>query len=193
LRLRLSGEELLPSGLGKDQRTHFSPREGIERLRETTGKIDGFRVTYDAAVGDFGFYKMAMVADLKSEPAWLYESDLVVALSRSPARQMISSERAKVDPCELGGAPPENEFLVLDADSSQQATIAAALSLQSGVIVDHRPKKGTFNVNQNADLVLGQSNFTSGNCAVSQTTFENPRGLGFAHKSSESRGTNCAT
>ena len=31
--------------------------------------------------------------------------------------------------------PPENEFLVLDADSSQQATIAAALSQQSGVIV----------------------------------------------------------
>src|SRR5260370_6777100 len=79
---------------------------------------------------------MAMVEDLKSEPAWLYDSDLVAALSGDlPARQAISSERAKVDPCELDGAPPENEFLVLDADSSQQATIAAALSLQSGVIV----------------------------------------------------------
>jgi hypothetical protein len=55
---------------------------------------------------NFAFYKMAMVADFKSEPARLYESDLVVALSRSSARQVISSERAKVDSCELDGAPP---------------------------------------------------------------------------------------
>ena len=40
-------------------------------------------------------------------------------------------------------------------------------------------KKGKFKINQNADLVIGQPNFTTGSCAVSQTTLQNPRGLSF--------------
>jgi very-short-patch-repair endonuclease len=79
---------------------------------------------------------MAMVGDLKSDSEWLYESDLVASLAGdAQTRQTISSQGDEVDPRELDGTDPKNEFLVLDADSSQQATIAAALSLQSGVIV----------------------------------------------------------
>ncbi|MHB8392473.1 MAG: DEAD/DEAH box helicase, partial [Acidobacteriaceae bacterium] len=51
------------------------------------------------------------------------------------AKQAITSTRTEIDPRQIDTIPPSNEFLVLDADSSQQATIAAALSLQSGVIV----------------------------------------------------------
>ena len=135
--LRLLGEDFLPTDQGKDQQSHFSPRDAIQRLRQAAAKVDGFRVTYDAALGNFSFYKMAMVGDLKSDPEWLYESDLVAAVAGdAQTRQAISSQRAEVDPRELDGADPKNEFLVLDADSSQQVTIAAALSLQSGVIVD---------------------------------------------------------
>ncbi len=134
--LRLLGEDFLPTDQGKDQQSHFSPRDAIQRLRQAAAKVDGFRVTYDAALGNFSFYKMAMVGDLKSDPEWLYESDLVAAVAGdAQTRQAISSQRAEVDPRELDGADPKNEFLVLDADSSQQVTIAAALSLQSGVIV----------------------------------------------------------
>lgn len=134
--LGLSGEKFLPTNQGSDHQAQFSPRDVLQRLRRAAAKVDGFRVTYDAALGNFAFYKMAMVEDLKSEPAWLYESDLVAAISGDlPARQTLSSGRARIDPHELDSAQPENEFLVLDADSSQQATIAAALSPQSGVIV----------------------------------------------------------
>ena len=134
--LRLSGKDLLPSDQGSDHQAQFSPRDAIQRLRQAAARIGGFRVTYDAALGNFAFYKMAMVEDLKSEPAWLYESDLVAAIAGDgPARLTLSSKRAGIDPFELDGVRPENEFLVLDADSSQQATIASALSPQSGVIV----------------------------------------------------------
>ncbi|HVB82948.1 MAG TPA: AAA domain-containing protein [Candidatus Binataceae bacterium] len=134
--LRLSGEDLLPSNQSSDRQAQLSPRDTLKRLRLAASNIDGFRVTYDAAVGNFAFYKMAMVEDLKSEPAWLYESDLVAAIAGDlTARQTLSSGRAGIDPRELDCVQPENEFLVLDADSSQQSTIAAALSPQSGVIV----------------------------------------------------------
>lgn len=134
--VRLSAEELLPSHQESDVQGQSWVRDIFHRLRWAAAKIDGFRVTYDAALGNFAFYKMAMVEDLKSEPAWLYESDLVAAIAGdAPARQTLSSGRAAVDPRELDSVPPENEFLVLDADSSQQATIAAALSPQSGVMV----------------------------------------------------------
>jgi len=134
--LGVSGEHVLPSNQESDQQAQFSPRDAIQRLRRAAAGIDGFRVTYDAALGNFAFYKMAMVEDLKSEPAWLYESELVAAIAGDGlARLTLSSKRAEIDPRELDVVPPENEFLVLDADSSQQATIAAALSPQSGVIV----------------------------------------------------------
>jgi hypothetical protein len=42
-----------------------------------------------------------------------------------------------------------------------------------------KPKKGKFKTNQNAALVLGQPNFTTSTCAVSQTNLQNPRGIGF--------------
>ncbi len=134
--LSLSNEEFLETGKGTDHQAAFSPRDVLQHLRLATAKVNGFRATYDAALGNFAFYKMAMVEDLKSEPAWLYESDLVAAIAGdAPARQAISSGRGEIDPRDLDTVQPENEFLVLDADSSQQATIAAALSPQSGVVV----------------------------------------------------------
>jgi hypothetical protein len=42
-----------------------------------------------------------------------------------------------------------------------------------------KPNAGKFHTDQKAALVLGHSDFTTGSCAVSQTTLQNPRGLGF--------------
>ena len=56
-------------------------------------------MTYDAALGNFAFYKMAMVEDLKSEPAWLYESDLVAAIAGD------SLARRRFLPDEPGSTP----------------------------------------------------------------------------------------
>ena len=46
-------------------------------------------------------------------------------------------------------------------------------------VLKFKGKKGKFKTNQNATLVLGQSNFTTGTCAVSQANLQNPRGIGF--------------
>jgi very-short-patch-repair endonuclease len=130
--LNLSGEALL----GTEHHAPLSPRVVLQRLRLAAGKVEGFRATYDAVLGNFTFYKMAMVEDLKAEPTWLYESDLIAAIAGDlSARQAVAANRAEIDPCELDTVQPDNEFLVLDADSSQQATIATALTPQTGVIV----------------------------------------------------------
>jgi predicted ATP-dependent serine protease len=46
----------------------------------------------------------------------------------------MNAEQEDPDPKEFDRIPPENEFLVLDADSSQQRAIAAVLAGQSRVI-----------------------------------------------------------
>jgi hypothetical protein len=62
--LGLSGEKFLPTNQGSDHQAQFSPRDVLQRLRRAAAKVDGFRATYDAALGNFAFYKMAMVEDL---------------------------------------------------------------------------------------------------------------------------------
>jgi hypothetical protein len=46
----------------------------------------------------------------------------------------MNAERKDLDPKEFDSIPTGNEFLVLDADSSQQRAIAAVLADQSRVI-----------------------------------------------------------
>ncbi|HYF64450.1 MAG TPA: AAA domain-containing protein, partial [Herpetosiphonaceae bacterium] len=51
-----------------------------------------------------------------------------------PARQALGAQRPPIDPRRFDRADPDTEFLILDADSSQQAVVEAALSGQNGVI-----------------------------------------------------------
>ena len=136
LGIALSAEQLLPHESEVEIPPGSLHRLIFENLRRALQRVSGFRVNYDAALGNFAFYKMAMVEDLSADPEWLCQSDLVAALAGDQnAKQAVTSTRVEVDPRQIDIVPPANEFLVLDADSSQQATIAGALSLQSGVIV----------------------------------------------------------
>ena len=46
-------------------------------------------------------------------------------------------------------------------------------------VLEFKPKNGKFKTNQKASLVLGQPNFTSMTCAVTQTNLQNPNGIAF--------------
>ncbi len=76
-----------------------------------------------------------MVKDLTDNLDQLTLHDLIAAIAGDPsARQMLRSANTEENPRELDLLPPNNEFLVLDADSTQQAAIAGVLALRNGVI-----------------------------------------------------------
>jgi hypothetical protein len=86
-------------------------------------------------LGNFAFQKMAMVKDLREHGRNLLGMTWLLLSRETPGqRAAINAEQKDVDPKQFDSVPPDNEFLVLDADSSQQQAIAAVLSGESRVI-----------------------------------------------------------
>jgi hypothetical protein len=95
----------------------------------------GFEIGLRVVLGNFAFQKMAMVKDLQERANDLPAHDVIAAIAGdSKAKSAINAEQTDPDPREFDRIPPDNEFLVLDADSSQQRPIAAVLADQSRVI-----------------------------------------------------------
>lgn len=110
-----------------------SPVYGL--VEETCKPIPDFAIKKTAVLGNFAFQKMAMVHDLQENPDLLASSDLVAALAgAAEAKALIAANAVNPDPKELDRTPPQSEYLVLDADSSQQCAVAAVLRGQSAVV-----------------------------------------------------------
>jgi very-short-patch-repair endonuclease/DNA polymerase III delta prime subunit len=104
-------------------------------LREKCSSVPGFEVSSRFVVGNFSYAKLPMVRDLEGALEALAEHDLIAALAGDPAaqealRQSGASEQIP-DPDQT---PPADEFLVLDADSSQNYAINAVLAGQSLIV-----------------------------------------------------------
>jgi very-short-patch-repair endonuclease len=94
-----------------------------------------FAVLPRAVLGNFSYQKMAMVNDLRDRAEELAASDMIAAIAGDlSARQALRRHRAEIDPRDLDLVPPDQEFLVLDADASQQRVVTAVLQMQDGVI-----------------------------------------------------------
>lgn len=134
-RISISPDELIRDLQGDDEGETFD-LEPVERLlRARCENLPGFTTSRRVVVGNFAFQKVAMVHELRNGLDELVEHDLVAALAGDPAaRAAQSGERTSMDPREWDRVPPEHEFLILDADSSQQTVIGNALRGQSGVI-----------------------------------------------------------
>lgn len=104
-------------------------------FEEACASIPEFAIRHDAVLGNFAFQKMAMVRDLQEGAERLVSSELIAALAGdTSAKQSIGAQTQNPDPREFDKIPPQSEFLILDADSSQQTAIAAVLREQSAVI-----------------------------------------------------------
>ncbi len=116
----------------------FNYEAVFQRLRQTARNIPGFEIRPRAVIGNFSFQKMAMVKDLRERAEEMVAHPLIAAISGDgPAREtlrLLQNPQGEIDPREIDRIPPENEFLILDADSSQQRVIAAVLAGQDGVI-----------------------------------------------------------
>lgn len=99
------------------------------------GKIAGFGVSTPMVLGIYLFQKMAMVKDLQSQFDTLAQSDIIAAIAgEMDAQKAIGTLTRDVDPRTFDARHPQEEFLILNADSSQQRAVHAILEGQNGVV-----------------------------------------------------------
>lgn len=93
-------------------------------LAKQAGAVPAFSVRSKTVLGNFSYAKLPMVRDLQASVGALADHELVAALAGDPdAQQAIRDRRADVDRSLPDKTPPGDEFLVLDADSSQNYAI----------------------------------------------------------------------
>jgi very-short-patch-repair endonuclease len=97
-------------------------------------EIPGFEITDRRVIGTFTYAKLPMVRDLQAAGELLADSDVVAAIAGDPLAQELLSADAGTPENGLVLDSPEEDYSVLDADSSQRTAIGAVLSGRSLVI-----------------------------------------------------------
>ena len=135
-KLKLHPENLLAEFAGDEDEGTILDINGLcENIQRGMADARGFEIGLRVILGNFAFQKMAMVKDLQERADELPVHDVIAAIAGdSKAKSAMSAEQSDPDPKEFDQIPPDNEFLVLDADSSQQRAIAAVMADQSRVI-----------------------------------------------------------
>ena len=151
----IAPEELIGLLNGGDEAEPFDAQPLYEGLAKCCHDVKNFSIRTAAYLGNFAFQKMAMVRDLQERGAELVSHDLIAAISGDvTARGAAGARDRELDPKELDSTPPDNEFFVLDADSSQQCAVGAVLQGQNGVI--HGPP-GTGKSQTIVNLIAGMA------------------------------------
>jgi very-short-patch-repair endonuclease len=133
--LSFDSDALLTAVLGDDEGEAFDLAPVFDLIRARASGIEGFAIEPRWVLGNFSFQKMAIVRDLKELLDPLARHDIIAGIAGdSEARERARAGRATLDPREFDQQLPDQEFLVLDADSSQQLAVAATLKGQNGVI-----------------------------------------------------------
>lgn len=131
----VDADALVSALQGDDQGEPFDPSPLFVALERAAARAPEFRIDARWVLGNFAFQKMAIVRDLKELLQPLAEHPLVAAISGDgSAVAQARGDRASIDPRTLDSQSPDAEFLIRDADSSQQQAIAATLGGQNGVI-----------------------------------------------------------
>jgi very-short-patch-repair endonuclease len=110
--------------------------ETYEWIREQAWRVPGFRVDSRLVLANFAYAKLSMVTDLDGALDELVAHELIAALAgdeqaRAAIRAQGPGPEAVPGPDQV---PLADEFLVLDADSSQNYAINAVLAGQSLIV-----------------------------------------------------------
>jgi very-short-patch-repair endonuclease len=150
---KLAADDLLAKLFGDDEGEPFDIGPVYTEIRQKCSAVPGLEIRDFKVLGNFAFQKMAMVKDLQERVQELSAHDIISAIAGdADARKAISAAQHELEPSELDHVPPDNEFNVLDADSSQQCAIADILAGQNAVI--HGPP-GTGKSQTIANLIAG--------------------------------------
>ena len=110
-----------------------TPQDAAGQLYRAADKaeVPGFEITPRQVIGTFTYAKLPMVRDLEAAGELLAESDLVAAIAGdAEAQRLVAAEH----PAREASDSPEDDYSVLDADSSQRHAIDTVLAGQSLVI-----------------------------------------------------------
>lgn len=115
----------------------------LDAVRASVDKKHGWRVQDHAVLSMFSFHKEAMYKDLVENADTILTHPIVRVLGTSdPLKQERGLGFEPIDPADIDRlAPPETTPMVLDADSSQRAAIAAAIAGHS-FVMDGPPGTG---------------------------------------------------
>ncbi|WP_419925546.1 AAA domain-containing protein [Candidatus Poriferisocius sp.] len=132
----VSGESLMdPYGDG-EQISEKEEQAIFAELSRRAERVPGFDIDEQVVLGNFMFKKMPMVNDINNNIEALARHNLIAAIAGDEeAEESVRADHAStVTPSMPDHTPPQQEFLVLDADSSQNAAINAALAGESFVL-----------------------------------------------------------
>lgn len=133
--VNIEPETLLLEVLGDDDGEEFDLEPLFDRLRSAAERVPDFAISQRYIVSNFHFQKLAIVKDLKEHGDELAAHDVIAGIAGDrEAREQARGDRSLGDPRELDVVMPDDEFLVRDADSTQQQAIALALQGRNGVI-----------------------------------------------------------
>ena len=135
--LDATNEDLLGSFLADSRLDDQEAATIFNDLTDRAHRVPDFSIDQTRLlVGNFMYKKMPMVNDLRNNIDVLAQNDLIAAIAGDePASQRLRSHHTKdVDSSYPDQIPPTDEYLVLDADSSQNVAINAALAGESFVL-----------------------------------------------------------
>ena len=119
------------------------PELVVQRLRAALPRID-FSLNHEQIIGNFTYAKLPMVKDLQDNPEMLFEHDLVAAIAgdtQAEAAVRESNQTGLPSLSDPNFTSPADEFLVLDADSSQNYVTNVAIAGKS-LVVEGPPGTG---------------------------------------------------
>jgi len=135
--IRVNAATLLSDCSGEDESGHWriDPEGLFARIESAAAAVPGFRVTRRVILANFQFAKMAMVEDLKKNGNTIASSTIVAAVAgHSPSRQRLAQAVTDIEPAQLDERPAADDYLVLDADSTQHRAIVLVGKGLNGVI-----------------------------------------------------------
>ena len=107
----------------------------LNQFQEAWDSLPNLEIEPRITVGNFSYSTMPLVTDLEQNGELFASSDIVSAIAGDgEARAAIASRICDPNPNQPDTDSPSNEFLVLDADSSQHMAINRALGGESLVI-----------------------------------------------------------
>ena len=114
----------------------------FDRLAKEAAEVPGFAVEDRVVLANFSYAKLPMVNDLAAAADLLIQNPLICAIAGDEASAEALRERqGEVSMSAPDFTPPADEFLVLDADSSQSYAINAVMG-GSDLVVDGPPGTG---------------------------------------------------
>ena len=107
----------------------------LDRLQESWKVLPDLEIEPRVVTAIFSYSTMPLVSDLEVNGALFAENDIVAAIAGDPgARGALAARICDPDPNQPDVESPAEEFLVLDADSSQHMAINRVLGGESLVI-----------------------------------------------------------